>query len=91
MIQDNMDFLDMEYYGSDYDLDSFHLAKDEIEFISIPAWRTEDGTLVAIRDMVTPHIKNCIRKIYKSNCMWRRKYLRYFMEELYKRKKISIN
>lgn len=90
MIQDNMDFLDMKYYGSDYDLDSFHLAKDEIEFISIPAWRTEDGTLVAIRDMVTPHIKNCIRKIYKSNGMWRRKYLRYFEEELHKRK-ISIN
>lgn len=83
MIQDNMDFLDMECYGSDYN--------DEIEFISIPAWRTEDGTLVAIRDMVTLHIKNCIRKIYKSNGMWRRKYLRYFMEELYKRKKISKN
>lgn len=83
MIQDNMDFPDIEYYGNNYD--------DEIEFISIPAWRTEDGTLVAIRDMVTPHIRHCIRKIYKSNGMWRHKYLRYFMEELYKRKKISKN
>ena len=78
MIQDNMDFPDIEYYGSNYD--------DEIEFISIPAWRTADGTLVAIRDMVTPHIKNCIRKIYKSNGMWRHKYLKYFEEELRKRK-----
>ena len=70
-------------YGSDYDLDSTHLS---VEFISIPAWRMRDGNLIAIRDMETSHIKNCIKMIYRSNGTWRHQYLRYFEAELRKRK-----
>lgn len=70
-------------YGSDYDLDSTHLG---VEFISIPAWRMKDGNLIAIRDMETSHIKNCIKMIYRSNGTWRHQYLRYFEAELRKRK-----
>ena len=70
-------------YGSDYDLDSTHLS---VESISIPAWRMKDGKLIAIRDMKTSHIKNCIKMIYRSNCTWRHQYLRYFEAELHKRK-----
>lgn len=71
------------YYGSDYNLDSAHSG---VEFISIPAWRMADGTLIAIRDMETSHIKNCIKMIYRNNGKWRHQYLRYFETELRKRK-----
>ena len=70
-------------YGSDYDLDS---TRSSVEFISIPAWRMKDGKLIAIRDMETSHIKNCIKMIYRSNGTWRHQYLRYFEAELRKRK-----
>ena len=72
-------------YGSDYDIDSERLEED-IEFIQIPAWRMKDGKLIAIRDMETSYIKNCIKMIYKSNGTWRHQYLRYFEAELRKRK-----
>lgn len=58
----------------------------DIEYISIPAWRMKDGKLIAIRDMGTSHIKNCIKMIYRSNGTWRHQYLRYFEAELHKRK-----
>lgn len=70
-------------YSSDYDLNSTHLS---VEFISIPVWRMKDGKLIAIRDMETSHIKNCIKMIYRSNGTWRHQYLRYFEAELCKRK-----
>ena len=70
-------------YDSDYDLNFTHLS---VEFISIPAWRMKDGKLIAIRDMETSHIKNCIKMIYRSNGTWRHQYLRYFEAELRKRK-----
>lgn len=73
-------------YGSDYDLDS---TRSSVEFISIPAWRTKDGELIAIKDMDTSHIKNCIKMIYRSNGKWRHQYLRYFEAELRKRKFLS--
>ena len=73
-------------YGSDYDLDS---TRSSVEFISIPAWRMKDGKLIAIRDMDTSHIKNCIKMIYRSNGTWRHQYLRYFEAELRKRKFLS--
>lgn len=85
MVQDNMDFLDEDeerYCSSDYDIDS----EKDIEYISIPAWRMKDGKLIAIRDMDTSHIKNCIKMIYRSNGTWRHQYLRYFEAELRKRK-----
>lgn len=91
MIQDNMDFLDMECpyckncFGSDFDIDYDRLEED-IEFITIPAWRMQAGNLIAIRDMDTSHIKNCIKMIYRSNGTWRHQYLRYFEAELRKRK-----
>ena len=70
-------------YGSDYDLDS---TRSSVEFISIPAWRMRNGKLIAIKDMDTSHIKNCIKMIYRSNGTWRHQYLRYFEAELRKRK-----
>ena len=85
MVQDNMDFLDEDeerYCSSDYDIDS----EKDIEYISIPAWRMKDGKLIAIRDMETSYIKNCIKMIYRSNGTWRHQYLRYFEAELRKRK-----
>lgn len=75
-------------YGSDYDLDSETLDKG-IEFIAIPAWRMKDGELIAIKDMDTSHINNCIKMIHKSNGKWRHQYLRYFEAELRKRKYFS--
>lgn len=64
--------------------------QDEVEHITmvthIPAWRTSDGKLIAIKDMETSHIKNCIKMIYRSNGTWRHQYLRYFKAELRKRK-----
>ena len=74
-------------YGSDYDLDS---TRSSVEFISIPAWRMRNGKLIAIKDMDTSHIKNCIKMIYKSNGKWRHQYLRYFEAELRKRKFLSL-
>lgn len=74
---------DQALKGSDYDLDSTHLS---VESISIPAWRMKDGNLIAIQDMDTSHIKNCIKMIYRSNGTWRHQYLRYFEAELRKRK-----
>lgn len=72
-------------YGSDYDIDSERLEED-IEFIQIPAWRMKDGNLIAIQDMDTSHIKNCIKMIYRHNGTWRPQYLRYFEAELRRRK-----
>lgn len=73
-------------YGNDYDLDS---TRSSVEFISIPAWRMRNGKLIAIKDMDTSHIKNCIKMIYRSNGKWRHQYLRYFEAELRKRKFLS--
>ena len=73
-------------YGSDYDSDS---TRSSVEFISIPAWRMKNGKLIAIKDMDTSHIKNCIKMIYRSNGTWRHQYLRYFEAELRKRKFLS--
>jgi hypothetical protein len=49
-------------------------------------WETIDGSLIAIEDMDTNHIKNCIKMIYKSNGRWRHEYLRLFEKELRNRK-----
>lgn len=59
---------------------------EDIEYIEIPAWRMKDGTLIAIQDMETSHIKNCIKMIYRTNGNWRHGYLRLFENELRKRK-----
>lgn len=73
----------MDDFDSDYNIDT---ERTDIEYISIPAWRMRDGNLIAIQDMDTSHIKNCIKMIYRSNGTWRPQYLRYFEEELKKRK-----
>lgn len=76
--------LDPEFLGLfDYSMDS---ASNEVESISIPAWRMKDGNLIAIQDMDTSHIKNCIKMIYRHNGTWRPQYLRYFEAELRRRK-----
>lgn len=49
----------------------------------------KDDELIAIKDMDTSYIKNCIKMIYKSNGKWRHQYLRYFEAELRKRKFLS--
>ena len=51
-----------------------------------PAWKQADGTVIAIKDMETKHIKNCIKLIYKHNGTWRHQYLRVFETELRRRK-----
>ena len=82
MVQDNMDFLDMECpfcaanYGSDFDIDSKNL---------LDYWTTADGTVIPICEMDTRHIKNCINKIAKSvnnDKPWRLEYFIPFTEEL---------
>lgn len=88
--EDNFHDLDPEFLGlcpcgSDYDIDS-HRPSEGIEYIQIPAWRMKDSNLIAIQDMDTSHIKNCIKMIYRSNGTWRHQYLRYFEAELRKRK-----
>lgn len=59
--------------------------EDEIEFIQIPAWRTKEGKLIAIRDMETSHIKNCIKMILRSHYQWRSQYLNLLKLELIRR------
>lgn len=79
-------------YGSDYDMDleKIEYKQDsKIEYIAYPAWRMNNGELIAIRDMTTQHIKNCIRMIYRRNGTWRNQYLRHFEAELRKRKFIN--
>lgn len=86
----NLDTFDGDdvLYGSDYDIDSRRL-DDGVEFLAIPAWRMRDGDLIAIKDMDTSHIKNCIKMIYRSNGTWRHQYLRYFEAELRRREYLS--
>lgn len=49
-------------------------------------WRTANGTRIAIKDMKTTHIKNCLKMIYRSNGNWRREYLRALQRELLRRR-----
>ena len=51
-------------------------------------WECKDGTIIAIKDMKTNHIKNCIAMIYRSlkaNKPWRTEYLEPLIEELKRR------
>ena len=78
-------------YGSDYDKDTKVLNGVEhiVEHHVVPAWRMNDGNLIAIKDMKTSHIKNCIKMIYRKNGTWRHQYLRYFENELKRRKMLN--
>ena len=62
-----------------------------VEHHVVPAWRMNNGELIAIKDMETSHIKNCIRMIYRKNGTWRHQYLRYFENELRRRKHEKLN
>ena len=75
MFLDNMDL-------PCYDEVDAIIPEEDIEYISIPAWRMRNGKLIAIRDMDTTHIENCIKMIQRSNYTWRSQYLRYFKSEL---------
>lgn len=55
----------------------------------VPVWKQADGNLIAIKDMETSHIKNCIKMIYRKNGTWRHQYLRYFENELRRRKMLN--
>lgn len=89
MVQDNMDFLDIECpfcdanYGSDFDIDAGRL-----QLI-----RTcKDGTAMPIEEMTTRHIKNCISKITRSvnnDKPWRVEYLMPLIEELKSRQLVE--
>ena len=57
-----------------------------IEQHAVPTWVTADNRLIAIKDMKTSHIKNCINMIHRKNGTWRQQYLRYFENELRRRK-----
>lgn len=55
---------------------------------NVSIWETIDGKLMAIEDMSTNHIENCIKKILKSikeGRNWRVSYLAPLREELLKR------
>jgi hypothetical protein len=45
-------------------------------------WRTRDGRFIAVRQMETSHILNCIAKITRSKRGWRREYLDRLLLEL---------
>lgn len=83
--QDWFGLEDLILDSRDCNLNSIHSG---IEFISIPAWRMANGNLIAIRDMETSHIKNCIKIIYRKNGTWRHQYLKYFETELRIRKEL---
>lgn len=56
-------------------------------------WECKDGTIIAIEDMKTSHIKNCIAMIEKSiktNKPWRIEYLNSLKAELASRKELNI-
>ncbi len=64
--------------------------KNNIPYIDDePCWEMADHELIAVKDMDTSHIKNCIRKIYRSNGRWRHQYLRIFESELRNRRMCS--
>lgn len=82
----------MEYVGTDYsDTTVLNGVEHIVEHHVVPAWRMNNGELIAIKDMETSHIKNCIHMIYKSKGIWRHQYLRYFENELRRRKYERLN
>lgn len=56
-----------------------------------PIWITSDGRAYYISEMATEHIRNCIKLIYQKNGTWRHKYLRYFEQELRRRRVAKRN
>lgn len=92
-----LDCMPSEDIDLDSELEGYDPDKDEdvkvlngvvhiVEHYAVPAWVTADNELIAIKDMETSHIKNCIRMIYRKNGTWRQQYLRYFKAELLRRK-----
>lgn len=49
-------------------------------------WVDMFGNKYSVSEMSTPHIKRCVKLIYKNNGNWRPEYLRIFEVELRKRK-----
>lgn len=47
-----------------------------------PIWETIDHKLIAVSQMETSHIKNCIKLIYKSQNPKYNRFLRAFEKEL---------
>ena len=54
-------------------------------------WIDDSNHYVPIELMETSDIKDCIKKIYKSNGGWRNKFLRLFERELRNRKFRRLN
>ena len=48
-------------------------------------WVTQDHKEIPIKKMETSHIKNCIKKIERSNFKWRPHYYKLLKQELTRR------
>lgn len=85
---DNMNFPDyecLEYCSSeDTDWDSAWMYYNEEDY---SVWKTKTGNGIAIKDMTTSHIKNCIKLIVKRDG-WREEYLPNLVKELINRNEL---
>ena len=83
--------MDMNEYIIDEDINYLNGVLHIIEHHAVPAWEQQNGKIIAIKDMETSHIKNCIHMIHRKQGAWRRQYLRYFENELRRRKHERTN
>lgn len=60
--------------------------REYLEDVENGIWRMADGTRIAIKDMRTNHINNCIKMILRSKNHWRKEYLETLQRELLRRK-----
>lgn len=54
------------------------------ELLSKSLWKCKDGKVIAIKDMTTSHIENCIKKMNRQKG-WRIEYYPLFRQELERR------
>ena len=88
-----MSYADDNLISIDYEDMMLHSSDDwDSEWLSFPTseilWECKDGTVLALAEMKTYHIKNCIDMIKRSirnNTPWRIEYLNPLQKELNKR------
>jgi hypothetical protein len=54
-------------------------------------WLCKDGRIIAIEDMDTSHLTNCVAKIRRSSRGWRKQYLEPMVAELESRAQNMID